>query len=264
MSSTTGQTYTIFRMNTGDLQPSLQATLLNPDSSPANLTGASVLFTMSQRGIVLFSNPATIVNAVNGVVQYNWQLGNTSYYGSCKGVFTVTYPSGLTQTFPVGSDLNIVFPEQYPEFTSLAEVVTYLNASGPDSNGNFTVYGLPVNADSVQAHVDQANKYVYSLAPGLTPTDSHYVSAQLAALDIACLRILVTSVGGSLVGAYDYFLGDMRVARAGPYASAIKSAIDGYRNSVIANLANVASVISAAEASAAENVPRYRGGLISP
>jgi len=251
-------------MNTGDLQPSLQATLLNPDNTPADLTGASVVFTMMQQGAVLFSNPATIVDAVNGVVLYCWLPGNTDYYGSCVGVFVVTYPSGLTRTFPVGAQLNIVFPPQYPQFTTLGEVISRLNVTGPDSNDNFTVFGLAISADSVQAHVDYANKYLYSLVPSLTPTDSLYVNAQLAALDIACLGVLVTSVGGSLVGAYDYFLGDMRVARAGPYASAIKAAIDGYRSSAIANLANVAAVVSAAEASAAGKVPRYRGGLVSP
>ena len=114
-------------MNTGDLQPYLQATLLNPDGSAVDLAGASVVFTLSQRGKVLFSSSAQIVDAIGGVVRYDWQLGNTDQYGICKGVFVVTYPSGLTKTFPVGSDLDIVFPEQYPQYTSLAEVVGYLN-----------------------------------------------------------------------------------------------------------------------------------------
>ena len=258
-------TSTVFRMNTGDLQPSLQATLLNPDGTAANLTGATVVFTMSQRGVVLFSNPATIVNATAGVVQYNWQPGNTNYYGSCIGFFTVTYPSGLTQTFPVGADLNIVFSLQYPQFTTLGEVITHLNIIGPDSNDNFTVFGLTVSADTVQAHVDHANKYIFSLVPSLSQvTDPRWPNAELAALDLACLGVLVASVGGAMVGAYDYFLGDMRVARAGPYASAIKTAIAGYRESAIRSLQNVTTVVVAAEAEAARQVPRYEGGLVSP
>ena len=252
-------------MNTGDLQPSLQATLLNPDGTAANLTGATVVFTMSQRGLVLFSNPATIVNAANGVVEYNWQPGNTNYYGSCIGVFAVTYSSGLTQTFPVGAQLNIVFSLQYPQFTTLDEVINHLNITGPDSNDNFTVFGLTVSADTVQAHVDHANKYIFSLVPSLSQvTDPRWPNAELAALDLACLGVLVASVGGAMVGAYDYFLGDMRVARAGPYASAIKTAIAGYRESAIRNLQNVTTVVVAAEAETAEHVPRYQGGLISP
>ena len=239
---------------------SLQATLLNPDNTPANLTGASVVFVMSQRSTLLFSGSAVVVDAVNGVVQYNWLPGNTNYYGSCKGSFAVTYPSGLTQTFPVGADLNMVFPQNYPEFTSLDEVIDHLNASGPDSKNNFTVYGLLVSADSVQAQVDHANKYLSSLVPGLVlVSDSRWPSADLAALNIACLGVLVTSVGGSMVGAYDYFLGDMRVARAGPYATAIKAAIAGYRESALTNLQNVASVATGKTAAAADHVPRWRG-----
>lgn len=259
-------TTTIFRLNYGDLQPSLQATLLNSDGSAVNLAGASVVFTMSQKGVVLFSNPASIVNASNGVVQYNWLSGNTNYYGSCLGVFAVTYPSGLTQSFPVDSQLSIVFPQVYPYFTTIDEVISHLNISGPDSNDNFTVFGLTVSADTVQAHVDHANKYLHSIVPGLQEGsgDARLTSAELAALDIACLGVLVACVGGSLVGAYDYFLGDMRVARSGPYASAIKAAIEGYRNSAVANLANVSSTVSASEASAARNVPRYQGGLVLP
>jgi hypothetical protein len=252
-------------MNTGDLQPALQATLLNPDGTPANLTGATVVFTMSQRGVTLFSGAAIIVNASSGVVEYVWQPGNTNYYGSCKGVFTVTFANGMTQTFPVGADLNIVFPEAYPQFTTLDEVVTHLNITGPDNNDNFTVFGLTVSADTVQAHVDHANKYIYSLVPSLQQTtDPRWPNAELAALDLACLGVLVTSVGGAMVGAYDYFLGDMRVARAGPYTSAIKTAIAGYRASAIRNLQNVTTVAVAAEAQAAHEVPKYEGGLVSP
>lgn len=256
---------TVFRMNTGDLQPILQATLLNPDGTVPSLTGATIVFSLSQRGVTLFSKPASVVNAATGLVQYIWQAGDTVQFGSCKGVFTVTFANGLVQTFPVGADLNIVFPLQYPQFTTLDEVVDHLNLTGPDNNDNFTVFGLTVSAGSVQAQVNHANKYLFSLVPGLQqPTDPRWASAELAALDLACMGILVTSVGGALVGAYDYFLGDMRVSRSGPYASAIKAAIEGYHASLISNLQNVSTVAIGAVASAARQVPRYRGGLASP
>ncbi len=248
---------TVFKMNTGDLQPSLQATLLTSDGTPANLVGATVIFTMTQRSVVLVRNPAVIVNAANGIVRYDWQLGNTNYYGSCKGVFTVIYPTGSTQTFPVSSDLNIVFPQQYPEFTSIDEVVDHLNATGPDSQNKFTVYGLPISADAVQAQVNHANKYLFSLVPSLQiSTDPRWVSAELAATDLACLGILVTSIGGALVGTYDYSLGDMRVARAGPYASAIEKAIAGYRQSAKQELQNVTSAVASAKVKLGDRVPQ--------
>lgn len=145
-----------------------------------------------------------------------------------------------------------------PAFTSLSEVVSHLNAAGPDSKSNYTVYGLTISATSLQSHVDHANKYLYSLVPGLVdPTDSRYVSAQLAALDIACMGVLVTVVGGSLVGAYDYALADMHVSRANPFAAAIKVAIDAYRQSTIGNLLNVSTVVKSANSS--RHIPHYSG-----
>ena len=247
---------TVFKMNTGDLLPPLQAALLNPDNSPVILTNASVLFVMSQKGVTLLSAVATVINEASGVVQYNWQPGDTYRYGSCKGVFVVTFSSGLTQSFPVGADLNIVFPQNLQQFTTLDEAVSHLNMSGPDSNGNFTVYGLPVSAASVQAQVDHANKYVASLVPSLQEgtIDPRLASAELAATDLACMGVLVASVGGALVGAYDYFLGDMRVARSGPYASAIEKAIAGYSQSARQELQNVTLPVASAKAKLGDRV----------
>jgi len=122
---------------------------------------------------------------------------------------------------------------------------------GPDNSGNYTVFGLPISGVSLQSQVDHANKYVFSLAPSLPgpgSSDPRELSAELAATDLACLGVLVTSVGGALIGAYDYFLGDMRVSRSGPYASAIEKAIAGYSQSARQNLQNVTSPAASANA----------------
>jgi len=153
----------------------------------------------------------------------------------------------------------------HPSFTSLSEVVSHLNATGPDDNSNYTVYGLTVSEGTMQAHVDHANKYLASLVPSLTgpgSTDPRESSAELAALDIACLGVLVTVVGGSLVGAYDYVLGDLRVTRGTPYAFAIKTAIDGYSRSAAANLQNVTAVAKIKTANLASQVPQRRPLII--
>jgi hypothetical protein len=150
-----------------------------------------------------------------------------------------------------------------PDFTSISELVSHLNATGPDSSNNYTVYGLKISSASVQAQVDHANKYLYSLVPSLSdPTDPRYVCAQLAALDLAALGVLVTVVGGSLIGVYDYNLGDMHVQRAGPYATAIKIAIDGYQKSFIDNIANVSTVVKLVYSS--RRIPRYSGPELDP
>ena len=124
-------------------------------------------------------------------------------------------------------------------------------------NGNYTVYGLPISSGSVQAAESRTLTNTYPLfVPTLQPSDPRWVSAELAALDIACLGVLVTIVGGSLVGAFDYFLGDMRVARSGPYASAIKTAIENYADDAKANLQNVTSPFASANAKLSDHLPR--------
>ena len=145
----------------------------------------------------------------------------------------------------------------------LSEVITHLNATGPDSSSNYTVYALKISGVSFQAQVDHANKYIYSIVPSLSdPTDPRYVSAQLAALNLACLGVLVTVVGGSLIGVYDYALGDMHVQRAGPYATSIKIAIQGYRQSFASNLMNVSTVVKLVHS--CRHVPRYCGPELEP
>jgi hypothetical protein len=144
-------------------------------------------------------------------------------------------------------------------------VVAQLNATGPDSNNNYTVYGLTIAQTSLQAHVDFANMYITALiATVLTSADPRYPSAVQAAKDLACIRALVVSMGGSMTGAFDYFLGDLRVSRAGPYATAIKNTIAGLEDDFKRQLTNLTTVAAIADMQAQGDVPTYKGGLISP
>ena len=116
----------------------------------------------------------------------------------------------------------------FPAFTSLSEVVSHLNASGPDTSGNYSVFGLSVAATSIQTDVDHANKYLNSIVPGLTSTDLRYSSAELAALAIACVGTLVTASGGMLLGAFDYRLGDIFVTKGSVAKAAFANAISSF------------------------------------
>ncbi len=257
-------------MNTGDLSPSIVATLQNSDGSIFDLTNCTVVFQLSQQGKVLFSKAASVINAKSGVVEYDWDAGDTDFSGVCTGLFIVTLFGGATQTFPTVGVFYVIFPVQQPmasavpAFTSLGEVINHLNCVGPDPTGNYTIYGLPIGQASLQAQVDHANKYLSSLVPTLLEgsSDARLPSAELAALDIACLGILVTVVGGSLVGVTDYALADLHVNRAGPYAFAIKTAIAGYQRSASANLANLSTVALAVNCT--RRVPRYQGPSLEP
>jgi len=227
---------------------------------------------MSQQGQILFSHAATVTNATSGVVQYNWQESDTEdVYGVCTGQFIVTLPGGATQTFPTVDVFHIIFPLQpvttpstLPQFTTLSEVMGHLNVQGPDSTGNYTVYGLPVSQQGIQAQVDHANTYINSLLPNVTSTDPRYPSAQLAALDMACMDVLVAASGGMLLGAADYKLGDLFVTKGTITKFAYQTAVQNFKDDFVRNITNLSTVAIGAVARTAFSVPRYQGGLISP
>ena len=150
-------------------------------------------------------------------------------------------------------------------YVSVSDVQATLNASYDSANHVFTVYGLNISEASFQAHVDFANTYINALIGyDLPEADPRFNIAKMAALDLACLRILVVSSGGAMIGAFDYFLGDLRVARAGPYAEAIERTIKGFVEDFHRQIVNLTVAVKTAEASAAEEVPKYRGGIMSP
>jgi hypothetical protein len=259
-------------MNTGDLSPSIVATLQNSDGSIFNLTGCTVLFQMSQQGQILFSHAALVTNASGGVVQYNWQQSDTEdVYGVCTGQFIVTLSGGAIQSFPTVGVFYIIFPIQpvttsstLPQFTTFSDVMGHLNVQGPDSTGNYTVYGLPVSQQGIQAQVDHANTYINSLVASVTSTDPRYPFAQLAALDLACMSVLVAASGGVLLGAADYKLGDLFVTKGTVEKFALQSAVQSFHDSFSRNLMNLSTVALGAEAQLGREVPRYRGPLMNP
>jgi len=241
----------VFELNTGDLSPSLEANLQNPDGPAVTLQNATVTFTLRKNGSVLFSKTAAIVDSSNGVVRYDWQSGDTNYSGICEGSFTITFPTGLTQTFPVGSKLYVIFSI----LTSVAEVVAHLNCSDLDTSGNYVVFGLPVSQTALQAHVVYANKYVFSYVPDLVPSDPRWVNAELAALNIACLRTLVAASGGMLLGAFDYRLGDLFITKGSVAKAAFEDAVKVFKVEAVTILMNFATV--AKSVNSARQIPSY-------
>jgi len=151
------------------------------------------------------------------------------------------------------------------QYAALTDIQNALNASYDSANHAYTVYGLTIAEASFQAHLDFANTYINALlGRDLTADDPKYPIAKMAVIDLACMRILVVSSGGAMIGAFDYFLGDLRVARAGPYAEAIERTIKGFQEDFVRQMVNLTTPVKAAEAAAAGEVPTYRGGLINP
>lgn len=151
------------------------------------------------------------------------------------------------------------------QYVSYTDIQSQLNASYDSASLTYTVFGLPVAQASFQAHVDYANLYVNSIVgQDLLVTDPRYNWAKMAAFNLASLHILVAASGGMLLGAFDYRLGDLYITKASIGRLAFEGAVQGFRNDLLRVLVNFALPVKAAEATAAGEVPKYKGGLINP
>jgi hypothetical protein len=87
-----------------------------------DLTGALVNFRMSDSaGALAINEPATIITpsvvidgVISGVVQYDWQTGDTDTPGRYYAEFVVTYFGGRIETFPADGYLYIVIGDGIP------------------------------------------------------------------------------------------------------------------------------------------------------
>lgn len=90
-----------FSIKQNDTSPSLQATLKDAALNPVDLTGATVMFHMkSVDGTIKIDQQMTVTNASGGVVQYDWQSGDTDTVGTYYVEFEVTYADSSVETFP--------------------------------------------------------------------------------------------------------------------------------------------------------------------
>lgn len=97
-----------FSIKQNDTSPSLQATLKDSAQNPVDLTGAVVMFHMkSVDGAVKVDRQMTITNASGGVVQYDWQTGDTDTVGTYYVEFEVTYADASIETFPNNGNIAV-------------------------------------------------------------------------------------------------------------------------------------------------------------
>ncbi len=145
-----------------------------------------------------------------------------------------------------------------PAFTTLSEVVSHLNITGPDDNGNCTIFGLTISESCLQSQIDHANKYIFSLVPSLSGPgclDPREPAAELAATDLACIDILVAASGGIMLGATDYKLGDLFVTKGTIEKFALQEAVQSYQTSFNHNIVNLSTVAAGAKATLGFRVP---------
>jgi len=97
-----------FNIKQNDTSPSLQATLKDANNNRISLAGATVRFHLKALdGTIKVDAAMTITDDTGGVVQYDWQAGDTDTAGSYYAEIEVTYNDGAVETFPNNQNLAI-------------------------------------------------------------------------------------------------------------------------------------------------------------
>lgn len=99
----------LFKIKQGDLLPVLEVQLVTLTSDgevegPQNLTGSTVVFTMRNKRtneIKVNEQSATVVDALTGMVKYEWSGNDTNIPGSYYGEFEATF-GAKPLSFPNG------------------------------------------------------------------------------------------------------------------------------------------------------------------
>lgn len=102
-----------FRIKQNDTSPSLEAKLSDNNLVSVDLTAATVMLHMKAvGGGVVLDQQMTITDDEGGVVQYDWQTGDTATVGTYYVEFEVTYADGSVETFPNTGSLPLIITRE--------------------------------------------------------------------------------------------------------------------------------------------------------
>jgi hypothetical protein len=99
-----------FYIKQNDTSPSIRATLKDGDEVPIDLTGATVRFHMRSIGgssAKVDADATVVLPATAGIVQYDWDNGDTDTVGTYQAEFEVTLAGGAVETFPNNGYITI-------------------------------------------------------------------------------------------------------------------------------------------------------------
>ena len=116
-------------------------------------------------------------------------------------------------------------------FITRDDLIVYLDMKQVDAT-TYKVYGESVSVSTIDKHVEFANSYV-KLVAGSPTSGDRYEAAKQAALNLAALRVVVVALGGVLVDAFDYAIGEIRVSRDTQYRETIRANIETFRQAFL-------------------------------
>lgn len=97
----------LFQLKRTDDKQSLPYIIQNEDGTIPSLEGATVQFIMGKKNRIVINKPATIVSALDGQVQYDFESEDTIIAGNYMAEFVVEFPTGERQTFPTRGYINV-------------------------------------------------------------------------------------------------------------------------------------------------------------
>jgi hypothetical protein len=88
-------------MKIGDTRPKFVTPVLDSDGAAISLSGASAVLNIQLPDQTLVTKTLTIDSpATNGIVSYQWLIGDLPVIGDYKFEVQVTFGDGTKQTFP--------------------------------------------------------------------------------------------------------------------------------------------------------------------
>lgn len=110
-----------FSIKRNDTKPFIKANLQDATGSAVDLTNATGIFfnlaTNDNTYTAVLSGASLTSGTTNGstagVVEYQWNAGDTNRSGNYLGEFEVTYTDGTISTFPADHSLRIKIYEDY-------------------------------------------------------------------------------------------------------------------------------------------------------
>lgn len=98
----------------GDCEPGLRMRLINEDGEPMDLMGFQVeaRIRSTTTGDKIVDGAISLIDARNGIVEYDWNTNDTQNAGIYEGEVTAYDSQGCIITFPNSSYFNIQIMER--------------------------------------------------------------------------------------------------------------------------------------------------------